>query len=248
MQLKRWMKVAGILVGVALLGSLAAGVRGPFGLLPGFRTEPRAAPPDPGAAAAPATPTEAGAATPAATPTDAGQAAPAAPATDAGAAAAPATPTDAVQASPQEGSGGKIGWGRDFKTWDVVTGYVVSNSHGNRLVQTYIYPSEAARIYKHNAELARLRKTEGFQDFPVGTQIVTESWLRNELGGPGEAGPVFFMRKERSGYDPAGRDWHYGFTQNDLALIGEGHDGKLAFCKECHARAERRDYVFATER
>ena len=153
-----------------------------------------------------------------------------------------------VIALESPGNGGKIAWGRDFKTWDVVTGYVVSNSHGNRLVQTYVYPSEAARIYKHNAEQARLRKTEGFQDFPVGTQIVQESWLRNDLGGPGQAGPVFFMRKERAGYDPSGHDWHYGFTRNDLALIGEGHEGKLGFCKECHTRAERRDFVFATER
>jgi hypothetical protein len=77
---------------------------------------------------------------------------------------------------------------------------------------------------------------------------VQESWLRNDVGGPGAPGPVFFMRKEDAGYDPAGGNWHYGFTRNDLALIGEGHEGKMEFCKACHARANQRDHVYATER
>ena len=145
-------------------------------------------------------------------------------------------------------NGVKIGWGRNFRSWDVVTGYVTSHSHGNRLVQTYVYPSAAARVYKHNAELARQRKTEGYQVYPPGTQIVQESWVRNDLGGPGKPGPVFFMRKQDPGYDAAGSDWQYGFTRNDLDVIGEGHDGPMQFCKACHARADKRDFVYATER
>jgi Cytochrome P460 len=144
--------------------------------------------------------------------------------------------------------GGKIEWGRDFHTWKPVTGFVISNSHGNRLVQTYIDPPEAARVYKHNAELSRLRKTEGYEPYPPGTRIMQESWLRNDSGGPGKPGPLFFMRKEAAGYDASGGDWEYGFTQTDLALVGEGHDGKMGFCKECHTRADKRDFVFATDR
>jgi hypothetical protein len=159
----------------------------------------------------------------------------------------PCNPGSASRVGLQTGAG-KIDWGREFKSWDAVTGYVISNSHGNRLVQTYIYPSEAVRVYKHNAELARLRKTEGYLPYPRGTQIVQESWLRNELGGPGRPGPVFFMRKEPGGYDASGGDWRYGFTRNDLSVVGEGHEGKMQFCKECHSRAERRDFVFATDR
>jgi Cytochrome P460 len=171
----------------------------------------------------------------------------------------PAQPAPAAQEAPPasatmpmspglQSSGGKIEWGRDFHTWDVATGYVISASHGNRLVQTYIYPPEATRVFRHNSELALLHKMEGYEAYPVGTQIVQESWLRNDLGGPGAPGPVFLMRKESPGYDPAGGDWRYGFTRDDLSLIGDGHEGKMQTCKECHARAKPRDYVYGTER
>ncbi len=158
----------------------------------------------------------------------------------------PCNPTTSTAGT---GSGGeKIEWGREFKAWDAVTGYVKSHSHGNRLVQTYVYPPEAAKVYKLNAKLARLRKSRGFKAFPVGTRIVQESWSRNELGGPGGSGPVFFMRKEQSGYDEGGGDWRYGFSRDDLTRLGEGHDGKMGFCKDCHARVRPRDFVYATDR
>ena len=139
-------------------------------------------------------------------------------------------------------------WGSDFHTWDVVSGFVMSNSHGNRLVRTYISPHQAARIFNHNAELSRLDKTEGYLAYPAGTRIALQSWARNELGGAGQPGSIFFMRKESAGSDPSGGDWSYAITGENLSLLGEGHDGKMAFCKECHARAQQRDYVFATQR
>lgn len=161
-----------------------------------------------------------------------------------------APPGEAAVAAPGEPAappttGGKIGWGRNFRTWSVVTGYVVSHSHGNRLVETYITPEAAAKVYKHNARLALLRKKTGYQDYPPGTEIAMESWLRNAVGAAGKPGPVFFMRKRERGYDPTANNWEYGFTRSDLTLIGTGHSGKMQFCKDCHTRVESRDFVWA---
>jgi hypothetical protein len=281
MQLNRWHRLAGVLLGMAMLWAVAGSLRSalnPFAL---FYGSPKAAPPNtPAKPDNPCNPNAGAAKTDNPCNPNAGAQASNPCNPNAGAAKTdnPCNPNAGVQAgnpcNPNAGAqasnpcnpnaggapaaaavrvglqsnGAKIDWGRDFKTWDAVTGYVLSNSHGNRLVQTYIDPPEAVRVYKHNAELARLRKTAGFLPYPAGTRIVQESWLRNDVGGPGAPGPVFFMRKEDAGYDPAGGNWHYGFTRNDLALIGEGHEGKMEFCKACHARANQRDHVYATER
>jgi hypothetical protein len=65
---------------------------------------------------------------------------------------------------------------------------------------------------------------------------------------PGAAGPLFVMKKEAPGYDPAGNDWRYAFAQPDLQLIGDGTSGPVAACKSCHANAKTRDYVMAADR
>jgi len=67
---------------------------------------------------------------------------------------------------------------------------------------------------------------------------------------PGRAdlapGPVFLMKKEPPGYDGRGGDWRYAATDPALRVsIGEGRDGPVGFCKECHATAQTRDFVFA---
>jgi len=271
MRLHRWTRILGVLLGMALLWAVAGSLRS--GLAPWnlFSGTSRAAPPKDGnpcnpnakKAGNPCNP-NAGAAAKSGNPCNpcnpnGGAAAKAGnPCNPNGGAAAkssnPCNPNGGTatkadnpcnpgaQTVGLRSNGSKIGWAREFKTWDATTGYVLSNSHGNRLVQTYIYPPEAVRVYKHNAELARLRKAEGYLPYPDGTEIAQESWLRNELGGPGQAGPVFFMRKE------PGDHWHFGFTRDDLSLIGEGTGGKMQFCQECHSRATRRDSVYATER
>lgn len=145
-------------------------------------------------------------------------------------------------------SGGTMSWAKDYRSWPVVSGYVKSASHGNRLVQTFITPAESASIFKNNSRLVLERRKRGFQPYPQGTRIVQESWIRNDTGAPGAPGPIFFMRKESPGYDDEGGDWHYGMAREDMTVIGEGKTSGMSVCKECHIKARSRDYVFSADR
>lgn len=145
-------------------------------------------------------------------------------------------------------SGGTMNWAKDYRSWPVVSGYVKSASHGNRLVQTFITPAESASIFKNNSRLVLERRNRGFQPYPQGTRIVQESWIRNDTGAPGAPGPIFFMRKETPGYDDEGGDWHYGMARKDMTVIGEGKTSGMSVCKECHTKARSRDYVFSADR
>ncbi|MBI3994206.1 MAG: cytochrome P460 family protein [Candidatus Lambdaproteobacteria bacterium] len=124
----------------------------------------------------------------------------------------------------------------------------MSASHSNRLVVTYVYPPKAAAIYRANAKLVRTNKSAGFSDYPVGTLIAKESFERGADGAPDRRGPVFFMRKEKAGYDPSGENWRYAFTQADFSLIGEGVKDNVEFCKACHAAVRARHFVYAQDR
>ena len=146
------------------------------------------------------------------------------------------------------GGGKKITWGQDYKSYEKTTGFVPSASHGNRLVVTYVSPNGAAEKYRRNAKLVRQKKTGGFTKFPVGTIIAKDSFIKTKSGKPGNRGPIFFMRKEKPGYDPSGGDWSYAFTRPNFSLIGEGKAGKVAFCKACHVAVKNRDYVYAVDR
>ncbi|MBI3992106.1 MAG: cytochrome P460 family protein [Candidatus Lambdaproteobacteria bacterium] len=144
--------------------------------------------------------------------------------------------------------GQRISWGTDYRTYAKVTGYVNSLEHGNRLGVTYASPAEGATIYRQNSALVRENKSGGFSNYPVGTVVVMETWLKSASGAPTTQGPIFFMRKERGGFDPEGRDWFYGFTDAKLNLIAEGRDGRVTFCRGCHVSVANRDAVFAVDR
>jgi hypothetical protein len=70
-------------------------------------------------------------------------------------------------------------------------------------------------------------------------------------GGTPEAaglvpGPIFFMRKESPGYAREDGDWRYAATDPALRVsIGEGRDGPVRFCQECHSAAKDRGFVYA---
>jgi Cytochrome P460 len=214
---------------------------------PAEKPEPAKTEPAPAAQEAPAAP--ATQQPPAEAPKAATQQGPA-PAPVPAAASAPAAPAAPALAAAvaMPAPGDLIDWGTDYHTWDVATGYLISASHGDRLLRIYIQPHAAALVYRHNTELVLLRKIEGFLPYPEGTQVAAESWQRTDKNGPGQAEAVFFMRKQPAGYDPAGGDWEYGMTHPDLTLFGEGHDGKMQFCKDCHANAKAHDYVFPVDR
>jgi hypothetical protein len=116
------------------------------------------------------------------------------------------------------------------------------------LVVTFVAPKNAADVYRANAKLVRENKSSGFKPFPAGTVIVKESFLKDDKGGPGQRGPVFFMRKEKAGYDNDGGNWRYAFTQPDFSLIAEGNSGDVAFCRTCHLAVKNRDFVYAVDR
>ncbi|MDH4247430.1 MAG: cytochrome P460 family protein [Deltaproteobacteria bacterium] len=163
--------------------------------------------------------------------------------------ASPENPDNPVDLGPVldfiRGEGDTLGWGNEFRSWLLVTGYLMSPAHGNRVVQVYVQPASAAKVYLFNAEQARLRQTTRFKPYPPGTAIAMESWLRSDTGAPGKPGPLFFMRKE-NGFDPSGGDWNYGFTRRDMTILGQGNTGSMAFCKECHGEAGTRDFVWAS--
>ena len=164
-------------------------------------------------------------------------------------ASSPENPDNPAIAGPEldfiRGDGDTLSWGHDFRSWQQVTGYQLSAAHGSRVVLTYVQPAAAAKVFLHNAEQVRLRQTRNFKPYPPGTMIALESWLRSDTGAPGKPGPLFFMQKE-NGFDPPAGDWKYGFTRRDLTVIGLGNSGNMAFCKECHSKAQSRDYIWAT--
>ena len=152
-----------------------------------------------------------------------------------------------MESTPREEEDVVLEWAKDYRTWNVVSGYVLSSSHGNRIVQTYISPPEAARIYKENATLRREQRP-GFNSYPEGASILQRSWVPDLNGAPGEPGPMFFMRKESSGYDSEGGDWRYGLAREDFSIIGQGFSKEMAFCKECHSQVQDRDFLYSVDR
>lgn len=141
--------------------------------------------------------------------------------------------------------GEPLPWTEGYDGWTLVTGYVRSDSHGGRIVATYVTPEGAAEVYEDNAEAIRLHTFERLRPYPAGTRIALTSWDVNAEGGPGRPGPLFFMRKE-----PPGTPWQYVFTRRDRRVLREGtaDDDGVAFCAECHGRVPERDRVFATGR
>ncbi|MCH8885518.1 MAG: cytochrome P460 family protein [SAR324 cluster bacterium] len=161
---------------------------------------------------------------------------------DADAEPPPAKKVDFIPPPPK-----KMEWGTGYKSWPAVSGFVSTRFHGGRIVQTYIFPMEAVKIFNENAKNARMRKKEGFRRFPPGTIIAQKTWARNTLGGPGEEGPMFLMRKEPRGYDTDNGDWQYVLASKDFNIIGEGRSAQVVPCKQCHGSVKNRDYVFASE-
>jgi hypothetical protein len=122
-----------------------------------------------------------------------------------------------------------------YKGWKKVNDQpVLSPSHGNRLVFTYL---------NKRAEGAGL---SGKFPFAEGAVLAKESF-ENEGGKPGARAPLFIMEKRKKGYDPGHNDWHYVTVNPDgtVAMSGTGKDGSpTQFCAACHSVAKVNDYVF----
>lgn len=124
---------------------------------------------------------------------------------------------------------------KHYREWKKVNDKpVLSATHGNRWVFTYVSPKAG------KAGLA------GTFPFPPGSVLAKESF-ENADGKPGAKGPLFIMEKRKNGYDSANSDWHYAMVGPDgtVMMSGNGRAGSSTqFCSGCHMSAKVNDYVF----
>jgi hypothetical protein len=131
---------------------------------------------------------------------------------------------------------GPLEVGADYATYRKVSAQpFLSRAHGDRWVEVYV-TAEAADAYLSG------------DDMPAGAVVVKTSWL-DEGGAPSRvAGPIFVMRKEPAGTDPAREDWWYAIHW--AAPVGEyaeggpiywrGHSKKAEYCwLKCHDNYDR---------
>jgi len=74
---------------------------------------------------------------------------------------------------------------------------------------------------------------------PGGATIVKEKWDDERAKTPVAYAA---MIKREAGYDPQHSDWEYVYaTLNEKGIVERG---RLKSCIDCHAAAEKRDYLF----
>lgn len=109
---------------------------------------------------------------------------------------------------------------------------VTSETHGGRLVDTYVNEVGAAAYLDDDAEI------------PVGTVVVKTS---TEPGGG--AGPIFVMEKRAAGFDPEHGDWAYAIHWAEPPATWAKRLGgpvywrspspRVNYCVDCHDNYDR---------
>lgn len=128
---------------------------------------------------------------------------------------------------------GPLEVGADWATYvKVNTSPVRSETHGGRLVDTYVQPSGVAAYLDDAAEI------------PAGTVVVKTSHEAD-----GSAGPVFVMAKLPPGTDPDRGDWSYAIHWSDPPARWRTRLGgpiywrtpskRADYCVECHENYDR---------
>lgn len=112
------------------------------------------------------------------------------------------------------------------------TSPVVSETHGGRLVDTYVNAVGAAAYLDEEAEL------------PVGAVIVKTSAERD-----GAPGPIFVMEKRAPGFDPEHGDWAYAIhwaapppawaKKLGGPVYWRSPSPRVGYCVECHDNYDR---------
>ena len=108
-----------------------------------------------------------------------------------------------------------------------------SATHGQRYVNNY-----ANSIAKEYGKARTM---------PEGTILAKDSF---EVTGRGDVvtGPLTFMEKMKSGFNPKGRDWRYTMIMPDGSLFGttNGENSeRVGYCMECHiAAGDDHDHLF----
>lgn len=133
---------------------------------------------------------------------------------------------------------GPLAVGADFATYvHMNTTPVPSETHGGRLVDTYVNAVGAAAYLDDDAEI------------PVGTVVVKTSVETRAGASTGEAGPIFVMEKRPAGFDPEHGDWAYAIHwaapparwADTLGgpIYWRSPSPKVGYCVECHDNYDR---------
>ncbi len=128
---------------------------------------------------------------------------------------------------------GPLEIGADWATYvKMNTAPVPSETHGGRLVDTYVNPLGAAAYLDEDAEI------------PIGTVLVKTSQEPD-----GTPGPLFVMEKKSPGFDADRGDWYYAIHWADPAPAWKQKLGgpiywrtpskRAAYCVECHENYDR---------
>ncbi|MBK9036505.1 MAG: cytochrome P460 family protein [Myxococcales bacterium] len=133
---------------------------------------------------------------------------------------------------------GPLAVGADYAAYvHMNTAPVPSETHGGRLVDTYVNAVGAAAYLDDEAEI------------PVGTVVVKTSVETKDGAATGEAGPIFVMEKKAPGFDPEHGDWAYAIHWAEpparwAAKLGgpiywRSPSHKVGYCVECHDNYDR---------
>jgi hypothetical protein len=96
----------------------------------------------------------------------------------------------------------------------------------------------AVKFFANDQALTQLRSGKA-STMPVGATIVKEKWDDERAKTPVAYAA---MIKREAGYDPKHGDWEYVYAKLDKK--GAVERGRLKSCIDCHATAEKRDYLF----
>jgi hypothetical protein len=129
---------------------------------------------------------------------------------------------------------GPLELGADYASWvKMNTSPVLSETHGGRLVDTYVNAIGAAAYLDPDAAV------------PVGTVIVKTSM---EASGD-VAGPIFVMDKRAPGFDPDHGDWGYAIhwaapparwaKKLGGPIYWRSPSHRVGYCVECHDNYDR---------
>ena len=129
---------------------------------------------------------------------------------------------------------GPLEVGADYTTYRKLTPEPFrSRAHGDRWVEVYVHPAAAADAYLAGREM------------PVGSVVVKTSW-QDAGGKPSQIpGPIFVMRKEPPGTNPALEDWWYAIhwerpADGSAPIYWRGSSPKADYCwKKCHENYDR---------
>jgi Cytochrome P460 len=133
---------------------------------------------------------------------------------------------------------GPLAVGADYASYvKMNTSPVSSETHGGRLVDTYVNAIGAAAYLDADAEM------------PAGTVIVKTSVETKDGASTGEAGPIFVMEKRPAGFDPEHGDWAYAIhweappprwaKQFGGPIYWRSPSRRVAYCVECHDNYDR---------